>query len=107
MSYFRDFLKEESVKENGVSIVKTESKITPETKKIPEIQKKDKKSKPQRFTICPTCNKRKKITGEKTMNRNEIIQWFQNFLSENKENLPLDWLRGKKLDFESVNEMRK
>ena len=41
------------------------------------------------------------------MNRHELIQWFQSFLLNNEENLPLDWLRGQKLTFESVNEMKK
>lgn len=40
------------------------------------------------------CYKRNKIFGEKTMNRHELIQWFQFFLLNNEENLPLDWLRG-------------
>lgn len=84
-----------------------DSKKTPDTKITPEITKIYKKSKTQKFKICPTCNKRHKITGEKTMNRHELIFWFQDFLSENEENLPLDWLRGEKLGFESVNEMRK
>ena len=63
--------------------------------------------KPKKAKICPTCYKKNKIFGEKTMNRNELIQWFRDFVSENEENLPLDWLRGQKLTFESVNEMRK
>ncbi len=41
------------------------------------------------------------------MDKNTIIQWFQAFLIENKDHLPLDWLRGQKLSLESVNEMRK
>jgi len=41
------------------------------------------------------------------MNKQEIISWFRDFLSENEKTLPLDWLRGEKLSFESVNEMRK
>jgi len=59
------------------------------------------------ITICPTCNKRHKITQDKDMDRNEIVDWFTNFVNENKDNFTLDWLRGQKLTFESVNEMRK
>ena len=96
-----------------------ESKKTPDKEKIPDSQDEkivpgEKKVsvskpdlKPKKTKICPTCNKRNKIFGEKTMNRHVLIQWFQKFLAENKENLPLDWLRGQKLTFESVNEMRK
>lgn len=58
-------------------------------------------------TICPTCNKRHKITQDKDMDRNEIIDWFTKYIIENKQNFTLDWLRGQKLTFESVNEMRK
>lgn len=58
-------------------------------------------------TICPTCNKRHKITQDKDMDRNEIVDWFTKYIIENKHNFTLDWLRGQKLTFESVNEMRK
>lgn len=57
--------------------------------------------------ICPTCNKRYKITQDKSMNKDTIIDWFTKHLTENKQNFTLDWLRGQKLTFESVNEMRK
>lgn len=57
--------------------------------------------------ICPTCNKRYKITQEKSMNKDSIIDWFTKYLTKNKQNFTLDWLRGQKLTFESVNEMRK
>jgi len=29
--------------------------------------------------ICPMCNKRTKITQDKSMNKDEIIQWFSKF----------------------------
>jgi len=58
-------------------------------------------------TLCPTCNKRHKITQDKGMDRNEIVDWFTKYIIENKQNFTLDWLRGQKLTFESVNEMRK
>lgn len=58
-------------------------------------------------SICLTCNKRHKITQDKSMNKNEIIDWFTKYLVENKEHFTLDWLRGQKLSFESVYEMRK
>ena len=58
-------------------------------------------------TICPTCNKRRKITQDKDMDRNEIVDWFSKYITENKKKFTLDWLRGQKLTFESVNEMRK
>ena len=57
--------------------------------------------------ICPTCNKRYKITQDKSMNRDTIIDWFTKYLTENKQNFTLDWMRRHKLTFESVNEMRK
>ena len=95
-----------------------ESKKAPDEKIIHDIQDEkivpgekafvsEPKMKPKKTKICPTCNKRHKIFGEKTMNRHDLIQWFQDFVSENEKNLPLDWLRGQKLSFETVNEMRK
>ena len=41
------------------------------------------------------------------MNKDTIIDWFTKYLTENKQTFTLDWLRGQKLTFESVNEMRK
>ena len=57
--------------------------------------------------ICPTCNKKYKITQDKSMNKDSIVDWFTKYLTENKQNFTLDWLRGQKLTFESVKEMRK
>jgi len=96
---------EESKKETEIKIIpdSQDEKITPGEK----VYVSKPKMKPKKTKICPTCNKIEKITGEKEMNRNEMVQWFRRFLIENKENLPLDWLRGQKLSFESVNEMRK
>ena len=50
---------------------------------------------------------KKRIIGDKTSDKNQIINWFIKFLQRNKDNFPLDWLRGQKLTFESVNEVRK
>jgi len=111
-------LLEKALKKIEDSKKEPEVKITPEIEKIPDSQDEKiiprekvsvskPKLKPKKTKICPTCNKIEKITGEKEMNRNEMVQWFRRFLIENKENLPLDWLRGQKLSFESVNEMRK
>ena len=57
--------------------------------------------------ICPTCNKKHTIFQNKNMDKNEIINWFIKYLVENKNHFMLDQLRGQKLTFESVNEMRK
>ncbi len=62
---------------------------------------------PKTNNICPKCNKRIKITQDKSMNKDEIIQWFTTFINRNKDNFTLDWLRGQKLTFESIYEMRK
>lgn len=89
-------------KEKGDSGVKSEIKIAPENQIKPRKLKKQIKSK-----VCPLCNKKHRISGEKTMNKDEVITWFKNYININKDNLPLGWLRGQKLTFESVNEMRK
>ena len=41
------------------------------------------------------------------MNKDEIIEWFTTFIDRNKDNFTLDWLRGQKLTFEIIYEMRK
>lgn len=51
--------------------------------------------------------KPKKITGDKNLNKSKMIQWLKDYMEENKDNFTLDWLRGQKLTYESVNEMRK
>jgi hypothetical protein len=50
---------------------------------------------------------KKRITGDKDFNKNQMINWFIDFLNLNKKNFTLDWLRGQKLTFECVNEIRK
>ena len=62
---------------------------------------------PKTNNICPKCNKRSKITQDKSMNKDEIIQWFTTFINRKKDSFTLDWLRGQKLTFESIYEMRK
>ena len=51
--------------------------------------------------------KREKILGDKDMDKKEIINWFKDFISKNQKQFTLDWLRGQKLSFEAVNEVRK
>lgn len=98
-------LMKQKLKDQEGSKTQYEEEILPEIEKVSAAKKRlDAKSK---IKICPTCDKRKKIPGEKSMSKHEIISWFQGFLAENEKTLPLDWLRGEKLSFESVNEMRK
>ncbi len=59
------------------------------------------------INICPKCNKRIKINQDKSMNKDEIIQWFSTFINRNKDIFTLNWLRGQKLTFESIYEIRK
>lgn len=75
-----------------------ESKKIPEKKIIPGEKKEFKKKKPSKPT---------RITGDKDFNKDEICNYLANLILTNKENLTLDWLRGQKLTFDSVNEMRK
>ena len=37
--------------------------------------------------ICPTCNKRHKITQDKSMNKNDMINWFIKYFIEINRNL--------------------
>ena len=86
-----------------------EPKIIHEKRKLREVKKEVKESKKasKNDGICPECKRRLKITGEKEMNKDQMIEWFKNYISENKENYTADWLRGIKLTFESVCEIRK
>lgn len=36
--------------------------------------------------ICLTCNKRYKITQDKSTNKDTIIDWFTKYLTENEQN---------------------
>lgn len=49
----------------------------------------------------------KKILGDKDLNKNEIVDYITDYVKKNKDTFTLDWLRGQKLTFESVFEMRK
>ena len=75
-----------------------------------ELAKKKFDEKPVVFLKKPTekkSKKPKKILGDKDLNRKQMIPYLQDYLKENQANFTLDWLRGMKLTFESVNEMRK
>jgi len=50
---------------------------------------------------------RKKISQDKDMNKEEIINWITGFIKENEKQYTLDFLRGQKLIYETINEMRK
>ena len=88
-------------------VQEVEKKFIPETKIIPgedeqkvvlsQLEKKVSKSK----------KTSKKIVGDKILNKNQMIHWFKEYIEENQNSFTLDWLRGQKLTFESVNEMRK
>ena len=42
--------------------------------------------------LCPKCNKRIKITQDKIMDKDEIIEWFTTFINRNKDRFTLAWL---------------
>jgi len=50
---------------------------------------------------------RKKVFQDKDMNKEEIINWISKFIRENETQYTLDFLRGQKLIYETINEMRK
>jgi len=50
---------------------------------------------------------REKIFGDKDMNKEELGNWFIIFIQKNLKQFTSDWLRGQKMTWESVNEMRK
>lgn len=52
-------------------------------------------------------SKRKKITGDKTLDKNQMIEWFLELFKQSGNKFTLDYLRGQKQNFESVFEMRK
>ncbi|MHA1195774.1 MAG: hypothetical protein ACTSRH_04465 [Promethearchaeota archaeon] len=51
--------------------------------------------------------KRAAVRGDKSLNKDEICNYLAQYILENKDIFTLDWLRGQKLTFESVCEMRK
>lgn len=124
MAFWDNFLKEDYEKKEREKTPKLEPKTILSIKNIEEKNecflsvKKNEKRYNQTDTpitditkdnnnICPKCNKRIKLTQDKSMNKDEIVQWFTTFINRNKDNFTLDWLRGQKLTFESIYEMRK
>ncbi|KKN46936.1 hypothetical protein LCGC14_0668020 [marine sediment metagenome] len=51
--------------------------------------------------------KKAKITQDKDMDKDEIVFWLNNYITENQSLLTLDFLRSQKLILESIVEMRK
>lgn len=51
--------------------------------------------------------KRERIVGDKNMNKEEIINWISEFIKKNEKQYTLDFLRGQKLIYKTINEMRK
>ena len=52
-------------------------------------------------------NSKRKVTGDKLLNKPQMLEWFIKLLQEKGDIFTLDYLRGQKLNFESVYEMRK
>jgi uncharacterized protein with PIN domain len=94
-----DFSKYSSVDEH---VIRSENLPEKQTLPVPKKEIKKPKKLTKKENRCPTCKKKLKITGEKQMSKNQLIEWFKKYISENKNNFPLDWLRGQKLTFESI-----
>lgn len=62
---------------------------------------------PTRKVVSKSIVKTKKISGDKDMDKGEIINWISRFIKENEKQYTLDFLRGQKLIYETINEMRK
>lgn len=88
-------LLEKALKKIEASKTIQEESITPGEKIKISIKEPDTETKP------------KIIFGDKKLNKNQMILWFKEYVEKNRDNYTLDWLRGQKLTFESVNEMRK
>jgi hypothetical protein len=84
---------------------KKPKKTSEDTKNLKKKSKKIKKESKKDY--CDLCGKKHKITQDKKMKKKETIDWFINFMKKNGDNFTLDYLRGKKMEFEAVNEMRK
>jgi len=93
MSYDLDWLENEELEKESLQ---EEKKI--EKKLISPGQKK---------TVERLIGPRIKLIGDKELNKTEMCDYIAKYIVENKQNFTLDWLRGQKLTFESVNEIRK
>ena len=71
-----------------------------------KLQEKEIIVKPE-VIIPEKTKKTKRITGDKLLNKSQMIEWFTKLLQEKGDTFTLDYLRGQKLNFESVYEMRK
>ncbi len=92
---------EESKKVRLIESDKHDKKVIPgeDDQKVEPSQLSKKVSKPKKTP--------KKILGDKILNKDQMIQWLKEYIEKNQNNFTLDWLRGQRLTFESVNEMRK
>ena len=86
----------------------------PEKKSAQEAEIKKIIPEPAKIKISPKIAKKpiikqefKQILGDKELNKIQICDYIAKYLVENKQNYTLDWLRGMKLTFEAVNEIRK
>ena len=62
---------------------------------------------PIKENSCPTCNRKYNVAGEIELNKAETTDWIVNCLKEKNDAFTLDFLRGQKLVYESIAEMRK
>ena len=76
-------------------------------KKIEESKKTQEEKKEIKIRDQKPRKKEKIITGDKDLNKDEICNYLTNLILTNKKIFPLDWLRGQKLSFDSLYEMRK
>ncbi len=71
------------------------------------VQEVKKKPEPIKIIGKKLKKTKRKITGDKLLNKSQMIEWFTKLLQEKGDIFTLDYLRGQKLNFESVYEMRK
>ena len=65
------------------------------------------KTTPTKKVVSKPIVKPKQIFGDKDMDKGEIINWISKFIRKNEKQYTLDFLRGQKLIYETINEMRK
>ncbi len=63
--------------------------------------------KPVTKTEKKPAKKPKRIVGDKEFKKKQMSNYLAKYILENQDNFTLDWLRGQKLTYECVNEMRK
>jgi len=90
-----------------IDFSKFQKKEVPEEEKIAPEETKSLTPDNKKNTENTISKKKKKITGDKKLSKEETIEKIITLLKTSKKSYTLDWLRGELLTFQAIHEVRK